>query len=253
MASLNNNSDCRKKCWWVAAFVGILAAALLFWLVGFGALASIIFGVITGIVSGFVLISVRCNATEVGGAAVSTEMVLDVKQETGEITPDTVLPKDPSPAEGSSEVEPKPSEAQSVAPVHEEVATTLTDDAAPAEATKETVVEIHAPSNEEERQPQPQTVPEGNQKPVMLLGSARPEGKDDLQLISGVGPKLEQTLNDLGIYHFDQISKWDANDIAWVDGNLRFKGRIERDDWMAQAQILAEGGETEASRKKKKK
>ncbi len=89
-------------------------------------------------------------------------------------------------------------------------------------------------------------------KPASLLSEARPEGKDDLKLISGVGPKLEQTLNDLGVYHFDQVAKWKKKDIAWVDGNLRFKGRIERDDWMSQAKILAKGGETEFSKKKKK-
>ena len=89
-------------------------------------------------------------------------------------------------------------------------------------------------------------------KPAALLSAARPEGKDDLKLISGVGPKLEQTLNDLGVYHYDQVAKWKKKDIAWVDDNLRFKGRIERDDWMSQAKILAKGGETEFSKKKKK-
>ena len=85
-----------------------------------------------------------------------------------------------------------------------------------------------------------------------MLSAARPEGRDDLKLISGVGPKLEQTLNDLGVFHYDQVAKWKKKDIAWVDDNLRFKGRIERDDWMSQAKILAKGGETEFSRKKKK-
>ncbi|MEH6522192.1 NADH:quinone oxidoreductase [Sulfitobacter sp.] len=89
-------------------------------------------------------------------------------------------------------------------------------------------------------------------KPATLLSAARPEGKDDLKLISGVGPKLEQTLNDLGVYHYDQVAKWKKKDIAWVDDNLRFKGRIVRDDWMSQAKILAKGGETEFSKKKKK-
>lgn len=88
--------------------------------------------------------------------------------------------------------------------------------------------------------------------PEIMLSAARPEGKDDLKRISGVGPKLEQTLNDLGIYHFDQVAKFDKKDIAWVDARLRFKGRIERDDWMSQAKILAEGGETEFSKRSKK-
>ena len=68
-----------------------------------------------------------------------------------------------------------------------------------------------------------------------------PEGgkADDLKKITGVGPKLEQTLNELGIYHYDQVAKLTASDIAWVDARLRFKGRIERDDWVGQAKDLA--------------
>ena len=77
------------------------------------------------------------------------------------------------------------------------------------------------------------------------------EGADDLKLISGVGPKLEQTLNDLGIYRFDQIADWGDQEVAWVDSRVRFKGRITRDDWMGQARTLAAGGETEFSKRKK--
>jgi len=68
----------------------------------------------------------------------------------------------------------------------------------------------------------------------------KPEGKaDDLKRISGVGPKLEKTLNDLGFWHFSQIAKWKKSDIAIVDNELSFKGRIDRDDWVAQAKKLA--------------
>ena len=85
-----------------------------------------------------------------------------------------------------------------------------------------------------------------------LYTSASEGAADDLKLISGVGPKLEQTLNEMGIWYFKQVAAWGPSDIAWVDDRLRFKGRIERDDWMSQAKILAEGGETEFSKKKKK-
>lgn len=74
----------------------------------------------------------------------------------------------------------------------------------------------------------------------------KPEGKaDDLKLISGVGPKLEKTLNGLGFWHFKQIAKWTKKDIAIVDDELSFKGRIERDDWVKQAKALAKGGRDE--------
>ncbi len=68
----------------------------------------------------------------------------------------------------------------------------------------------------------------------------KPSGKaDDLKLISGVGPKLEKTLNDLGFWHFSQLAKWKKADVAVVDDELSFKGRIERDDWIKQAKALA--------------
>ena len=68
----------------------------------------------------------------------------------------------------------------------------------------------------------------------------KPKGKaDDLKLISGVGPKLEQTLNGLGFWHFAQIAKWKKADVAIVDDQLSFKGRIERDEWIKQAKTLA--------------
>ena len=75
---------------------------------------------------------------------------------------------------------------------------------------------------------------------------AKPSGKaDDLKLISGVGPKLEQTLNKLGFWHYAQIGRWTKKDIGIVDDELSFKGRIERDDWVKQAKVLAKGGEAE--------
>lgn len=77
-----------------------------------------------------------------------------------------------------------------------------------------------------------------------------PEGDaDDLKKISGVGPKLEEKLNNLGIFHFSQIENFTADDIEKVDAELNFRGRIEREDWLAQAKILAAGGETEFSKK----
>jgi NADH-quinone oxidoreductase subunit E len=73
------------------------------------------------------------------------------------------------------------------------------------------------------------------------LTEARDGGADDLKKISGVGPKLEELLNSLGFYHYDQIAAWTTAEIAWVDNRLKFKGRIERDDWMAQAAELVKG------------
>ena len=81
--------------------------------------------------------------------------------------------------------------------------------------------------------------PAVEEKQPETLSAAREGGADDLKRISGVGPKLEGLLNEMGFYHFDQIAKWTAAEIAWVDSRLKFKGRIERDDWVAQATQFA--------------
>tara|TARA_R110002167_G_scaffold269334_2_gene475781 strand:+ start:43003 stop:44109 length:1107 start_codon:yes stop_codon:yes gene_type:complete len=79
------------------------------------------------------------------------------------------------------------------------------------------------------------------EKKPRLMSAPRKSGADDLKLISGVGPKLEGVLNDLGFWHFDQVAKWTQAEIAWVDSRLKFKGRIARDNWVAQATKLAKG------------
>jgi len=78
------------------------------------------------------------------------------------------------------------------------------------------------------------------EKEPQTLSAPRDGKADDLKKISGVGPKLESTLNELGFWHYDQIAAWTEDEIAWVDSRLRFKGRIARDDWMAQARVLSE-------------
>ncbi|NLS03187.1 NADH-quinone oxidoreductase subunit E [Rhizobium sp. P32RR-XVIII] len=76
-------------------------------------------------------------------------------------------------------------------------------------------------------------------------GIEKPAAPDDLKLISGVGPKIESTLNELGIFTYAQVAGWKKAEREWVDGYLNFKGRIERDDWVKQAKALAKGGEAE--------
>ena len=61
---------------------------------------------------------------------------------------------------------------------------------------------------------------------------------DDLQRISGIGPGIARTLNGLGIHRFEQIAAFTPENIAWVDSHLRFKGRIDREDWVGQARRL---------------
>jgi NADH-quinone oxidoreductase subunit E len=78
--------------------------------------------------------------------------------------------------------------------------------------------------------------------PNRPAGIEKPAAVDDLKMISGVGPKNEGILHSLGIYTFAQIASWKQAEREWVDGYLNFKGRIDRDEWVKQADALARGG-----------
>ena len=77
-------------------------------------------------------------------------------------------------------------------------------------------------------------------KQPRLLKTARKSGADDLGQIKGIGPKLQALLNTAGIFHFDQISKWTAENVAWADTHFPgFKGCASRDVWPEQAEALS--------------
>ncbi len=82
-------------------------------------------------------------------------------------------------------------------------------------------------------------------KQPRLLKMARKAGADDLGQIKGIGPKLQALLNAAGIFHFDQISKWTAENVAWADTHFPgFKGCASRDAWPAQAEALSAQNKT---------
>ncbi len=72
---------------------------------------------------------------------------------------------------------------------------------------------------------------------------------DDLKRIRGIGVLIEKRLNSVGIVSYGQIAEWTTDDIDRVSATLDFKGRIERENWVEQARILASGGNTEFSRR----
>ena len=76
-------------------------------------------------------------------------------------------------------------------------------------------------------------------KPALFTEA--PSEKDDLKKITGVGPKLEEAMNKLGVYQFAQVVSWTNDEIMWIDDSLSVKGRIERDDWVGQVSELIKG------------
>ena len=103
------------------------------------------------------------------------------------------------------------------------------------DAPVEEILDVVETSKVVEEEP-PETV---GTKPTLL--SEAPSEKDDLKKITGVGPKLEEAMNKLGIYQFAQVASWTNDEIMWVDDSLSVKGRIERDDWVGQVSELIKG------------
>lgn len=134
------------------------------------------------------------------------------------------------PAQPASTAKPTASAAPAAAPAVVQAAAGTAPDPAP---------DAQPAASAAASQPAGPEAEEGT-KPADLM--TVPQGAaDDLKRISGVGPKLEEKLNGMGVWHYWQIAKWGPDEVAWVDSTLKFRGRIERDGWIEQARALAAG------------
>ena len=73
--------------------------------------------------------------------------------------------------------------------------------------------------------------------------------RDDLKRIHGIDAAIEKALNSIGIRSYLQIGEWRMSDIDRVSVRLGFRGRVERENWIEQAQVLSRDGETAFSRR----
>lgn len=88
---------------------------------------------------------------------------------------------------------------------------------------------------------EPHDIEDQEEEALEATGSRKDDfnSRDDLQLIKGVGPAIEKTLNELGIFRFSQIAELSEYDIDRVANRLKgFRSRIYREDWMGQAREL---------------
>ncbi|SMY07788.1 endonuclease [Flavimaricola marinus] len=250
MPDQSDKLRCTMACWAMALLAGALAVILLVLLGGMSWPGAIFTGALLAAVLGGILMMVLCTplptpeeakanldaakppgsasgsassaAAGAGSAAVASAAPAAVAAPP---QPEPVAEPAPEPAPKTAP-EPDPEPVAAVAPVAEPVA-------APAPASAPAAPATDSPGT----------------KPT-LLTEAREGGADNLKEIKGVGPKLEGMLNEMGVYHFDQVASWTAAEVAWVDDNLKgFKGRVSRDGWVDQAKILAAGGETDFSKK----
>jgi predicted flap endonuclease-1-like 5' DNA nuclease len=221
--------------WWAIALVAaLLVFFLLSRLIAGDPAAGLVFGGVTFVVVGLLLV-----AFGPGPAASRAATPAHAHH-----APAAAVAPAPAPAVHAPVAEPAPPAAEPV------------EGPIPGSGISERVREAARAAGEAARalaDPAPAAVaaagPIGSRQPTRAP-APREGGSDDLKKIKGVGPKIEDLLHTLGIYHFDQIADWGAPEIAWMDSNLEgFNGRVTRDDWVGQAKLLAAGGETEFSRR----
>jgi predicted flap endonuclease-1-like 5' DNA nuclease len=99
---------------------------------------------------------------------------------------------------------------------------------------------------------EPASVPEPVIAPAAETQAPIEEG-DDFQRIRAIDAEMEQKLKVRGVRYFEHIAAWSAADVKQIAQQLDIPGRIDREQWVEQAQILAKGGETYYSRNRKAK
>lgn len=83
----------------------------------------------------------------------------------------------------------------------------------------------------------------------LILSSPKQSGKDNLKKIKGINSKIEEDLNKIGIFHFEQIAKWTSKNCDWIEEFLQLPRCVKKYQWVDQARILASGKETVYSQK----
>ena len=267
MTNSNTGWGCRQISWLAAAIIGVVAAIILGVAAHWGWFFAILAGIVVAVIAGLILTYFFCGeaAAPAGSASTSSTPAAAEAPATVAAAPAEAAPTAaPAAATSAAPAAPaaviKPSKALAG---EEELASQKGDwkyeapAAEPAKPAKKAAAKPAAkaaPKTEKAAKPAAKTTKakaaatkapapaaEGG-KPAAL--SAPRGGKaDDLKVIEGIGPKLEELVNSYGVYHYDQIAAWGAEEVAWMDGNMpRFKGRVTRDKWVAQAKIIVEEG-----------
>lgn len=205
-------AECNRNCWISAAIAGVV---VLLFTAGIGDLhwlAGLFLGVVTFVLFGALMVWLVCHERP--------ELFEDGPGLTGTDWQRAAVDRQPETLLVSGSLGPEPFTSGTQMPI---VAGTM-------------------PSSEPPPVVAPAAVPAAAAKPVA--------GADDLQRIKGIGPKISDWLNAQGVTRYDQIAAWDAATVADFAQRLgRMGGRIEADDWVGQAKLLAAGGETGHSRR----
>ena len=237
MTERKADTGCGVTAWAIAALAGGVVFVLLMFMGGWSFLQAAFAGGILFVVAGLFFMYAFCRPLP-GPGEVRIEPS-DAESSVARGAAPSAAPAVAPPIEAAPEPEPEPEP--------EPVAQAPQPEPEPEPAPEPVRAE---PAPEPVRAEAAPAASDGEAVAPALLSEARPGGADDLKLIRGVGPKLEATLHRMGVFHYDQIASWTDREVAWVDDNLEgFRGRVSRDEWVAQARVLAAGGSTEFSRR----
>jgi len=185
------------------------------------------------------------TALEEAPAKVEDKIASEIAVEPVEVTADAA---EPSAAQAIPAVqaiptveekteEEKPETSAKIEPEEKSPAQKEPDSVPPAKETKAEVAEKKPNAPVVDKAPAKAAESENaDEGPLFKAPKGEP---DDLKKISGVGPVLEAKLHELGITKYAQVAAFKTTDVEKVDARLNFKGRIERDGWIAQAKELA--------------
>lgn len=174
--------------------------------------------------------------------SVEADQADEVPEETVELSAE---PIEEQPVEEDPESEPvdEPEEVSAEGADESEALDDIIADINEADGEGEAAASVEAAEDEPTLEPaadeEAVLSPSSHIAPVFV---SHPEnGGDDLMKIEGVGPRINEALRELGVYSFEQIAAWTPENCGWINHRLGFQGRVERENWVSQAQALQSG------------
>lgn len=238
MADMNSSMSCKTKSQIAAALAGLLMLVLLRAWRHYPMVGAIIGAAVIAYIVYYVLQTYYCPADPAEAATAPRASAAPAPNPAPTPAPKpapaaaaaAAAPAAPAAAPAAAAPKPAPAAPAAAAPKPAPAPKPAAPAAAKPAAPKPAAPKAEAPKAE---------APRAAGKKPEPMAAARGGAADDLKQIKGVGPKLEQLLHSLGVFHFDQIADWKGAEIRWMDDNLEgFKGRVSRDEWVKQARIL---------------
>ncbi|NOR61759.1 MAG: hypothetical protein GQ535_04590 [Rhodobacteraceae bacterium] len=223
---------------WALIAAGVIG--LISWIfVDFWPTAIVVFAVV--LLAGLIIAFFMCKARTVARGGVDIRAIDLARAEMGIAAPDNAADVAEAEDEAAAEIAAAKAEAEAATAKAKAEAEAKADAAkAKAAADKNAKAAKAKAAKAKAAEAEPAHVAETGEAKPALLTEARGGKADDLKKIKGVGPKLEKELNAAGVFHFDQIASWSAEEVHWADHHLvSFKGRVSRDSWVDQAKELA--------------